>query len=106
MAVLVVPVLRVLRRLPSISSNSKTFSATRATRSTSPPQYANHEILTSEGISMNALACSQHADEKLESYCNDCKRALCCFCLIMDHNGHDACSLSKVVHDISARILR
>jgi len=32
--------------------------------------------------------CDQHADEKIQIYCIDCKIALCSLCVIQSHNGH------------------
>jgi len=56
-----------------------------------------HNDLPKNYLAMNFLEkakasespiCGQHADEKIQIYCIDCKMAVCSLCVIQSHNGH------------------
>lgn len=59
----------------------------------------NHVILplTSENEAiLDLLLCPDHAEKKLECYCDRCKKPVCTECIIKFHNGHSMKSLSTV----------
>ena len=41
--------------------------------------------------------CEKHPEEQMKMYCRGCSEVLCCFCAIMEHNGHNLVSLYEAV---------
>jgi len=43
--------------------------------------------------------CVKHPEEQMKIYCRGCSEILCCFCAIMEHNGHNLISLNEAVEE-------
>ena len=43
--------------------------------------------------------CVKHPEEQMKMYCRGCSEVLCCFCAMMEHNGHNLVSLNEAVEE-------